>query len=102
MASRGKDTGKGPRVTPLQLLTTGLLVAAVVKELRTPAEERTWHGTVAGFVPYDLRPPTARRFRERWWAPDDERVVVPQPFGVGWTVNAGRVVALVRQRAAGR
>jgi hypothetical protein len=78
----------------------GLLVAAVVKELRTPAEERTWTGVVAGFVPYDLRRPTPERFVERLWAPDDERILVPQPFGVGWTLNVGRVVTLVRQRRA--
>ena len=35
----------------LRLVSMGLVVAAVVKELRTPSEERTWHGVVAGFVP---------------------------------------------------
>lgn len=82
----------------LQLVGFGLVVAAVVKELRTPSEERTWHGVVAGFVPYDFRVPTLARLRERVWAPADEHLLNPQPFGVGWTLNAGRVFSLVRQR----
>jgi hypothetical protein len=82
----------------LQLVSVGLVVAAVVKELRIPSEERTWHGVVAGFVPYDFRVPTIARLRERVWAPEDEHLLNPHPFGVGWTLNVGRVVSLIRQR----
>jgi Family of unknown function (DUF5808) len=82
----------------LRLVSAGLVVAAVVKELRTPSEERTWHGVVAGFVPYDFRFPTVARLREQIWAPEDEHLLKAHPFGVGWTINLGRVVALVRQR----
>jgi hypothetical protein len=82
----------------VRLVTFGLAVAAVVKERRTPAEERTWHGVVAGFVPYDFRVPTLARFRECMWDPDGELLVNPRVFGVGWTVNAGRVVKLVREK----
>ena len=70
---------------------------AVVKELRTPAEERQWHGSL-GFVPYDLRMPTFARFKERVWNPDSVHVINPRVFGVGWTVNSGRLAELVRQR----
>lgn len=80
----------------VSLVTTGLAIAAVVKELRLPADERTWHGTVAGFVPYEFRIPTVERVKERLWSPDYPHILVPHIFGVGWTVNAGRVVALVR------
>jgi hypothetical protein len=80
----------------LSVAATGLAAAAVVKELRLPAEDRTWHGTVAGFVPYDFRVPTVARVKERFWAPDNPQILVPHIFGVGWTVNAGRVVSLVR------
>jgi len=73
-------------------------VAAVTKELRLPADERTWHGEVAGFVPYDFRKPTLERARERIWAPDDPNLLTPQVFGVGWTVNVGRVAALLREQ----
>ncbi len=36
----------------------GFLVTAwaVVRELRTPRDLRTWHGRVAGFIPYDFPP----------------------------------------------
>jgi uncharacterized protein DUF5808 len=61
---------------------------------QSPAAEREWHGIVAGFVPYDLRPPTVARARSRWWNPEEQRVFVPQVFGVGWTVNAGRVARM--------
>jgi hypothetical protein len=85
----------------LRLVGIGLLVAAVVKELRTPPAERTWHGVVIGFVPYDLRVPTYTRVRERMWTPDDPHLFAPQPFGVGWTVNVGRLVTLARRRLSG-
>lgn len=73
-----------------------LAAAAVVKELRTPEGERTWNGKVASVVPYDFRMPTIERIRERMWDPESEHVVGPRVFGVGWTVNAGKVVAMVR------
>jgi hypothetical protein len=85
-----------------QLVAAGLLTAAVVKELRTPASARTWHGDLAGTVPYDLRRPSLRRLRDRTWAPDDPRLFLPRAFGVGWSVNVGRVVRLVRDRLAAR
>ena len=69
----------------------GLLAAAVITELRKPAADRTWEGSVAGIVPYDLRPPTAERIWGRMWSPDNEQVIVPHAFGVGWTVNFGRL-----------
>ena len=77
----------------LTALTLGVM--AVLQELSKPSEEREWHGIVAGFVPYDLRPPTVARARSRWWNPEESRVFVPQVFGVGWTLNVGRVARLV-------
>jgi hypothetical protein len=74
------------------------VVAAVTKELRRPEDERTWHGEVAGFVPYDFRKPTLERVRERMWAPGDPNLVKPQVFGVGWTVNVGRVASLLQEK----
>lgn len=38
-------------------------------------------------VPYDFRPPTVSRFRERCWNPDDPRLLTPHVFGWGWTLN---------------
>jgi len=80
----------------VKLVVIGLVVAAVIEQLRRDPNERTWEGTVAGFVPYDLRMPTLERARSRWWNNDDGRLFVPQVFGVGWTVNLARLVKLVR------
>jgi hypothetical protein len=74
-----------------------LLGAAVLTELRKPPEERAWHGKLAGFVPYELRPPTLQRVRETYWAPADEHVLKPPLWGVGWALNVGRVVELIRR-----
>jgi hypothetical protein len=73
-----------------------LAAAAIAKELRKPPGERSWHGRVAGFVPYDFRMPTVERMRASWWNPDDERIFTDQVFGVGWAVNVGRVVRLIK------
>jgi Family of unknown function (DUF5808) len=70
----------------------GLVAAAVGTELRKPRRKRTWHGRIAGVVPYDFRPPTRRRVKARWWNPNDPRVLTPRAFGVGWDVNVGRLV----------
>ncbi len=70
-----------------QLVGMGLLVASIVRELRMPKEERTWHGLVFGRVPYDLRPPTFGRLKAAMWNPRDPHVVMPTAFGVGWTIN---------------
>ncbi len=53
------------------VVTALVLGAAVVTELRKSPDERTWHGKLAGVVPYDLRPPTLERVRSTVWNPDD-------------------------------
>lgn len=83
----------------MSLVSMGLLGWAVTQELRQPKDQRTWHGTLGGFVPYDLRVATPVRMREAFWNPDDPRVFTPRPMGVGWAVNVGRVVRLVTSRA---
>lgn len=70
----------------------GLVAAAVGTELRKPRRRRTWHGRVAGVVPYDFRRPTIRRIKSRWWNPRDPRILTPRAFGVGWDVNLARLV----------
>lgn len=101
MGSRasGAKRRSGP-ADVVRLVTVGLAVAAIVKELRTDPARRTWNGVVAGFVPYDFRFPTVERVRARLWNPDDEHWVSPRVFGVGWTLNLGRVVAVVREQYA--
>ena len=90
--SRQRRPGGKP-VGAAALVLTGW---ALLQELAKPRAERTWTGTVAGVVPYDFRRPTLERFRQRVWAPDNPRLIVPHVFGVGWTVNLGRLVRLVR------
>jgi len=78
----------------VKLVAIGLIVAAVIEQLRRDPADRTWEGTVAGIVPYDFRMPTLERARSRWWNPEDERLFVPQVFGVGWTLNLARLAKL--------
>ncbi len=78
------------------LIGIGLLIASVAKELRLPPAERTWHGQVAGIVPYDLRIPTVARIRAALWNPDNPSVLVPTAFGVGWSVNLSALAAVAR------
>jgi hypothetical protein len=82
-------------VKPLKLIALGFVIAAIIKELRLPKEQRTWNGMLVGFVPYDFRRPTIERIRNTFWDPAG-KVLVGRPFGVGWTINAGAVVAKLR------
>ena len=82
----------------MKLLAAGLVIAAVVKELRRPKEDRTWHGALGGFVPYDFRMPTVEKIKGTFWNPDGA-IVVDRVFGVGWTINLGAIVAKVRSLA---
>ncbi|MDP9070524.1 MAG: hypothetical protein M3N68_04435 [Actinomycetota bacterium] len=95
---RGRSKAKGsPKLgLVLQVAGLGLAVAAVVKELRTPPDERRWHGTVAGVVPYDFRLPTLARVRSTVWNPEADRLLGPPVFGVGWTLNVGRLLKTLR------
>lgn len=70
----------------------GLIGLAVLQERRKPPSQRSWHGHVLGFVPYDLRPPSVSRFRRAWWNPSDPRVFTERDFGVGWAVNIPSLV----------
>ena len=79
----------------LKLLAAVLAIAAVIKELRLPKEERTWHGALGGFVPYDFRMPTVEKIKRTFWNPDGA-TVVNRVFGVGWTINLGAIVAKLR------
>jgi hypothetical protein len=85
--------------TLLRLATFALLLAALVTELRKPKEFRTWNGLVAGVVPYEFRPPTLARVRERWWNPEDDRVLTEHVFGVGWSINLARLARMLGFRS---
>lgn len=72
-----------------------LVIAAIYDQLRRPADERTWTGSILVF-PYDFRMPTFDRLMERWWNPDDQRIFTPNFFGVGWSINLYQVVNLFK------
>jgi hypothetical protein len=93
-----KSRRKGGLRGIITAVSAALALVAVVKEMRKPPEQRTWHGTVASVVPYDFRFPTLARIRERMWAPESSHIVSPRAFGVGWTLNVGRVVAMAREK----
>ena len=84
---------KGQRL--ITIAGIGLVGASVVQEIRKPAAERTWNGTLMGIFPYDYRMPTAERVAERLWSPEGP-LFVPMIFGLGWTLNVGRLVAVLR------
>lgn len=84
---------------PLKMLAAILAIAALIKELRLPKEERTWHGALGGLVPYDFRKPSLEKIKSTFWNPDGP-IIVDRVFGVGWTVNFGAIVAKVRSRSA--
>lgn len=70
----------------VQLVGAFLFAYAVLEQFSRDPKDRTWHGDAFG-VPYDFRPPTAERVIERWWNPNDERILTPHTFGVGWSIN---------------
>lgn len=76
---------------------------ALYQELKKPDAERTWHGKVAGVVPYDFRLPTFERLREAYWNPESDQIFSEHVFGVGWAVNipvaARKVAGLADQYA---
>jgi hypothetical protein len=73
------------------------IVAAIYQELRKPPAERTWHGRVGGFVPYDFRIPTPERVKAAYWDPSSDRVFTDKVVGVGWAVN---IPVLIRKLSA--
>ena len=78
----------------MMLIGIAVAIAAVIQEIRKPKGARDWHGRVGGLVPYEFRPPTVDRVKETYWEPDDDRVLTPTAFGVGWGVNLARVAKL--------
>ncbi len=90
--AKRKAVAKGAN-RALQAGSLAVAAAAVAKELREPPRRREWTGAVMG-VPYDFRRPTAEKIRRNYWSPDDDQILKPRAFGVGWDVNAGRVARL--------
>ena len=80
----------------VSLLFMLVTAAAMIEQLMKPPEERDWHGQIL-FVPYDFRPLTPARIRERWWNPEDPRLLTPHVFGAGWSLNLYRLKEMLVQ-----
>ena len=51
-------------------------------------------------IPFDFRPLTRARLKERWWNPNDRRLLTPKAFGWGYDLNfyeLARRLRLVRR-----
>ncbi len=75
-------------------LVLALVVAALAWQVARTGE---LEGRLLG-VPYDLRPPTPARLKERLWNPRDQRLFTPSVFGWGFAVNLhqfGRRLGLI-------
>jgi hypothetical protein len=70
------------------LIFAMIAVVAVIQELRKPKDQRTWHGKVADFVPYDFRMPTLERVKSTYWNPEGP-IFQSKVFGAGWALNVG-------------
>ena len=89
--AQSQQSKKSRSITPKdlwQIFLTIVSAIAVVQELRKPKEDRTWHGTVADFIPYDFRMPSIERFRDTYWNPEGE-VIGSKVWGAGWAPNFG-------------
>lgn len=74
----------GAVIRNLALIAVGF---ALYTELRKPPAERTWHGKLAGFVPYDFRMPSIEGLRLAYWNPRSQKIFTDRPLGVGWAIN---------------
>ena len=84
--AKGKKK-QNPFVNAVVISGLATLVGLAIREqLQRPPEERTWHGTLYG-IPYDFRMPTIERIRDAFWNKNTARILVPQAFGMGWTIN---------------
>ncbi len=74
-------------IRTIRTLAWVAVIAAIYQELKKPPAERTWHGRVAGAIPYDFRIPTPERIRSAYWDPSSDTVFTDKVVGVGWAVN---------------
>jgi uncharacterized membrane protein len=77
----------------LRLLGTLFALATVIYAIKTKQS----HGRFAG-VPFEFRTPTLQRVKERWWNPNDRRLLTPHVFGIGWSINIPQVLKWLRLR----
>ena len=84
--------------TALSVLVLASLAAAVVEQLRRPAEQRTWQGRAFDVVPYDFRVPTMERLVEAYWNPSSATIFTDRPLGMGWAINFAALYGWLRSQ----
>lgn len=92
---RRADTARSEMDALMWLIRTATFLAvaaALYTELRKPTGERTWHGRVFKFVPYDFRIPNLDTLRRAYWNPRSSKIFTDRPLGVGWAVNIPAVL----------
>jgi len=82
-------------VRAIEAALVTVTLAAVMQELEKPATDRHWNGKV-GFIPYDFRLPTLKRFKQAFWNEEDLRIFTKTAFGVGWGINVYAVLDKMR------
>ena len=88
--TRRTDTARselGDLMWLLRMAVFGAVAGAVYTEMRKPPAERTGHGKLLGFVPYDFRIPSLEQLRSAYWNPRSPKVFTDRPLGVGWAIN---------------
>lgn len=84
--------------TALSVMLIASFAAAVVQQLRRPAEQRTWHGRAFDVIPYDFRVPTMERLAEAYWNPSNSTIITDRPLGMGWAVNFAALYGWLRSQ----
>lgn len=79
----------------IKAIAWAMVMAAVLEEYCKPPEERTGHGRALGMVPYDFRFPTPDRLTNAFWNPNDPRLFIETPLGVGWSLNLYKLRQLI-------
>ena len=85
---------------PARVMRAGLFLLlgmSIVEQLMKPPRQRTWHGKLFGFVPYDYRLPTFSRVKSAYWNTGSETLFTDRAIGLGWDVNLHRVWTLGRK-----
>ncbi len=84
--------------TALSVLAFASIAAAVVEQLRRPADQRTWRGHAFDVIPYDFRVPTMERLAEAYWNPKNSTIFTDRPLGMGWAINFAALYGWLRSQ----
>jgi uncharacterized protein DUF5808 len=84
--------------TVLSVLVFASFAAAVVEQMRRPADQRTWRGRAFDVIPYDFTVPTMDRLVQAYWNPNSSTILTDRPLGIGWAVNFAALYGWLRSQ----